>query len=558
MTTQDLSNLVINGRFLLQRRVGVGGMATVYAALDTELDKRVAVKVLNPEWRQDEDQVGRFRQEARTAAKLQHPHLVDVTDRGISREGIPYLVMEFLEGKSLQQEMFERPGPMPWRRVVEIVVQVCAALTVAHENGLVHRDIKPGNCFLVARPGQAGDFVKVLDLGIAKVVAGPRDPYAPPSTRTGQGTPGTPEYMSPEQIMGNLSDGRSDLYSLGIMTWSMLAGRLPFSAPRGEPPWTILEKHIHYDPPGLREAAPEAEIPESIEQIVLRCLAKLPDDRWSSALELAMALRTAEEVELARMAVGPGHTVVDVPRYRRASPADTRVRRLRRVLMVLQSGVLFSLSAMALLLVDLPGVEALAGWLRDDAPLPSRPAQRRAVAAPEAAAPPSPPWPAEPAPPPGPAEPSPSPVAHAPDTPQPAVEPSIALDGPHAPRRPEPGKPGVVDPFAGENQGLRRSEVADPFAKDQAYPFPLGPHAAVQAHVGRQKGKLRECADYLDGEHATLEVRLTLAARTGKVLDVEVLKGVRPLVDNCVRRILGASTARRVSLGGEYRAKVEL
>lgn len=260
-----------------------------------------------------------------------------------------------------------------------------------------------------------------------------------------------------------------------------------------------------------------------------------------------MALRTAEEVELARMAVGPGHTVVDAPRYRRAEPADTRVRRLRRVLMVLQSGVLFSLSAMALLLVDLPGVEALAGWLRDDAPPPSRPAQRRAVAAPEAPAPPSPP---------GPAEPSPSPVAHAPDAPQPAVEPSIVLDGSPAPRRPEAGKPGVVDPFAGENQGLRRSEVADPFAKDQAYPF--YPHAAVQAHVGRQKGKLRECADYLDGEHATLEVRLTLAARTGKVIDVEVLKGVRPLVDNCVRRILGASMARRVSLGGEYRAKVEL
>ena len=280
---------------------------------------------------------------------------------------------------------------------------------------------------------------------------------------------------------------------------------------------------------------------------MLRCLAKLPDDRWSSAAELAMALRTAEEVELARMAVGPGHTVIDTPRYRRPEPADTRVRRLRRALMVLQSGVLFSLSAMALLLVDLPGVEALAGWLRDPPSQPSRPSPRRAVAVPEAPAPP---------PPSDPPELPKSSAGLAP--PPPPAEPPIVLDEPLAPERPETGKPGVVDPFAGETRGRRRGEVADPFAKDQPYPFSLDPHAAVQAHVGRQKGNLRECADYLDGERATLEVRLTLAARTGKVLDVEVLKGVKPLVDNCVRRILGASTARRVSLGGEYRAKVEL
>ena len=173
MATHDLSNLLINNRYLLLRKIGAGGMATVYEGVDRELDKRVAVKVLNPEWRSDPDQVGRFRQEARTAARVRHPHLVDATDRGVTSDGIPFLVMELLEGKSLQEELANRRQPMPWRRVVGIIVQVCSALEAAHQRGLVHRDIKPANCLLVTRAGQVGDFVKVVDLGIAKVIAGP-------------------------------------------------------------------------------------------------------------------------------------------------------------------------------------------------------------------------------------------------------------------------------------------------------------------------------------------------------------------------------------------------
>lgn len=562
MATQDLSNLIIDGRYLLIRKVGMGGMASVYEALDSELEKRVAVKVLNPEWRSDEEQVGRFRQEARTAARVQHPHLVDVTNRGISREGIPYLVMELLAGKSLQDELQERSGPMPWRRVVELSVQLCSALGAAHEQGLVHRDIKPGNCFLVARPGQTGDFLKLLDLGIAKVIAGPRDPHAPPSTRTNQGTPGTPEFMSPEQVASAPLDARSDLYSLGIMMVRMLTGRLPFVSSRGEPPWKVLDMHLHAPPPSPRSMAPEAEIPESIDEIVLRCLAKRADERWNSAAELATALRAAEGAETARLAFSQRQRERDVraSRERPDVPANTTPRRLFRVLALLQGSVLFALSTMTLMLIDLPGVEALADWMHsssEEAQLDRRPVTE--TAEPEPPGPETPPVLPEVA-----AAPAAVPLvappgsagAESPDSPtkEVLVDPPVLLDDePPSPESEEPTPP--VQRAPGEKKTRKKrakSSVEDPFAGDK-----IDPGAELRRAIGRARSRFQGCKDFVEGSDVSFEVQVTLA-RTGKVTSAAVKKGVKPRADSCVKKILETMSIPKITQGGEFPATVTL
>ena len=587
-------------------------MATVYEGVDRELDKRVAVKVLNPEWRSDPDQVGRFRQEARTAARVRHPHLVDVTDRGVTSDGIPFLVMELLEGKSLQEELANRRQPMPWRRVVGIIVQVCSALEAAHQRGLVHRDIKPANCLLVTRAGQVGDFVKVLDLGIAKVIAGPRDPLAPPSTRTHQGAPGTPEFMAPEQVVSGPTDARSDLYSLGVMMVRMLTGRLPFVAMLGDPAWKVLDMHLTEPPPCVRSMAPEAEIPESIAEIVLRCMAKRLDDRWNSASELAIALRVAEQEEQARLAAA-SLTGVRTKVYERTETAASLPRTLFRVLMALQSTVLFALSAMSLMLIDLPGVEPLAEWMR----MSSDPSERKprppivepaavepvAEPAPESAAvepvaepvakpEPAPPSPAPTVPPPalteplGPisaaTEPTAAPIASAgvADEPQPeARRPDVAdAAGPAPPPVSEEEQPDILldrepprlvparqkvepkqpDPVAPVGAKKPRPKVEDPFATPEDRPKGVVPGVEVQKAIDKLASKFERCRDMVVGRSASIEVEVELAAGTGKIVAAQVRKGINPGSSRCVQDVLLKASVQKVKLGGKFTAKVQL
>ncbi len=580
MATHDLSQQTINNRFLLLQKIGVGGMATVYQAIDHELNKLVAVKVLNPEWRSDEVQVGRFRQEARTAARVRHPHLVSVTDRGVTCDGIPFLVMELLEGKSLQEEMASICGPMPWQRVVGIAVQVCAALAAAHQNGLIHRDIKPGNCFLVQGSGQAGDFVKVLDLGIAKVIAGPRDPHAPPSTQAHQGSPGTPEFMAPEQMLGGPTDARSDLYSLGVMMVRMLTGRLPFVAPPREPPWKVLDMHLSEPPPNVRSMAPEADIPESIAEIVLRCMAKQVDDRWSSATELAAALAAAEREERSKAAavLSGVKTIVYEPSDRTAPFA------LYRLLMGLQAAVLFALCSMSLMLVELPGVATLAEWFKPSPPPVQEPRQPliepSEPPAPSPELEPGPPARSEPEPPPVvPAEhdaelpvagaatvPSPpaalaeaAPVLVPTDVPPPPVpKQQVAPEPPPqapAAARSEPVKP--IPAAKPRPPAKRPVKVADPFSTSKPAKE-LVPQVEVQKHMDGLGGKLDRCRDHVTGTKQRIEVEVVLAPGTGKISAARVLKGVNPKADDCVVKLLVTRSVGAVKNGGTFRVTVKL
>ena len=295
----DLSGRVLGARYSLRRRIGGGSMGTVYEARDMTLGTAVAVKVLHPDYCGDEDFRRRFHQEALLGARLRHEHSVAVTDLGQSDDGLLYSVMEYLEGESLDALLEARPGPLPWRRVVTIAVQVCAALQAAHDRGVIHRDIKPGNCFLVRRDGHDPErrdraldrgldegppftFVKVLDLGLARLMPSTGRPTPP-------GRLGAPEYLAPEQIQGFTCDHRVDIYALGVLMYKLLTRRLPFT---GDSPAAIMRMHIETPPAPLRRAA-GSEIPASLEAVVLRALAKDRADRYPSAHAMAQAIRGA-------------------------------------------------------------------------------------------------------------------------------------------------------------------------------------------------------------------------------------------------------------------------
>ena len=285
----DLSGRILGARYSLRRRIGGGSMGTVYEARDMTLGTAVAVKVMHPEYSHDEAFRKRFHQEALIGARLRHEHSVAVTDLGQSDDGLLFSVMEYLEGESLDALLGARSTPLPWRRVVLIANQVCAALQAAHDRGIIHRDIKPGNCFLVRHEGpgvddpQPATFIKVLDLGLARIMPVSGRPTPP-------GRLGAPEYLAPEQIQGSLCDHRVDLYALAVMMYVMLTGRLPFI---GDNPSAVMKAHLEEPPPSLRRVAPDAEIPEILEAVVVRALAKDPAGRFPSATAMAEAIAVA-------------------------------------------------------------------------------------------------------------------------------------------------------------------------------------------------------------------------------------------------------------------------
>ena len=227
---------VLAGRYKLHGLIGEGGMGDVYLATHLKIDKKVAVKVLAPEQMRRTRTVNRFLQEAKAASKIRHPNVVDITDYG-EAEGCAFFVMEYLEGEDLSQ-MLKRIGRIEWERAKRIATQLLEALSAAHKAGIIHRDIKPHNCFITPTDRER-DFVKVIDFGIAKLREGTGEQL----TRTGT-IVGTAEYMSPEQGLGQELDGRSDLYSVGIILFRMLTGEVPFKAAN---PMGVLYHHIHSD-----------------------------------------------------------------------------------------------------------------------------------------------------------------------------------------------------------------------------------------------------------------------------------------------------------------------
>ncbi|MDY7102395.1 MAG: Stk1 family PASTA domain-containing Ser/Thr kinase [Actinomycetota bacterium] len=271
----DHEPVVLNGRYELHSRIARGGMAEVFLARDQLLDRPVAVKVLFPEFATDPAFVERFRREAQSAANLNHPNIVAVLDRG-SHEGTYFIVMEYVNGRSLA-DILRAEGTLHPDRAADIATDVAGALYFAHRNGVVHRDVKPGN-ILITPTGQ----VKVTDFGIARALGATNSDDL---TQTGS-VMGTATYFSPEQAQGKAVDPRSDLYSLGVVLYEMLVGRPPF---QGETPVSIAYKHVQESPVSPRAINPG--VPPQVEAICLKLLAKNPANRYASAEDLRGDLR---------------------------------------------------------------------------------------------------------------------------------------------------------------------------------------------------------------------------------------------------------------------------
>lgn len=270
----NLEGSVIGNRYKIQEKIGNGGMATVYKALDQILNRYVAVKVLREEFTTDEEFIKRFNAEAQSAARLIHPNIVSVYDVG-QEYNIYYIVMELIQGKTLKQ-IIEEDGHLSWKWAVNIAIQIASALEMAHKNNIIHRDIKPHN-IMITEDGVA----KVTDFGIAKAVSN--------STITAFGTTlGSVHYFSPEHARGGYTDSKSDLYSLGVVMYEMVTGKVPFDA---DTPVSIALKHMQEEPvPPIKV---NKEIPFAVNQIILKAMKKDPNERYQNASEMIKDLNIA-------------------------------------------------------------------------------------------------------------------------------------------------------------------------------------------------------------------------------------------------------------------------
>ena len=278
---------VLDGRYRIEALLGHGGMGAVYRASHVHLEQRVAIKVLRPHLAGDTVAAKRLAREARGTYKLDTEHAIKVSDFGVTDDGLVYMVMEHLEGRTVHAELGV-DGPFAPVRGVAIAAQVCDALAAAHRLAFIHRDIKPDNIMLIRR-GADPDFVKVLDFGLAKLIEGAGGaPFSVAALTQNDMVFGTPEYMAPEQAMGQPLDGRADLYSLGATLFEILTGRPPFVDPS---PMKLLAQHVRNPPPSLAQVRPDQAWPRALEDVVRRCLAKHPDDRPQRAEDLAAELR---------------------------------------------------------------------------------------------------------------------------------------------------------------------------------------------------------------------------------------------------------------------------
>ncbi|MEO8181142.1 MAG: serine/threonine-protein kinase [Deltaproteobacteria bacterium] len=341
----SLVGQTLSGRYLVTALIGSGGMGAVYRAEHVQLQKPVALKVLNAEMALHKEAALRFEREAMVSARIMHPHVVSANDSGRLPDGSLYLVLEFVSGRSLRQ-LIDEEGRVPPPRALAIAGQIAEALAAAHAAEVVHRDLKPGNVMLLRREGNS-EFVKVLDFGLARIIGQPST--SEPLTRTGA-IFGTPEYMSPEQARGEVADHRADLYSLGVILYELLAGRPPFQAPELV---AVLIKHIQEAPPPL-----PADIPEPLARYVASLLEKQPADRPADALQVVKALR--------RLGPAPGPFSLVPPRAK--SDASVAGPRLRQRALQIAAGALPALRH---------GLEALRGLARAD----GHPARRVAAIA---------------------------------------------------------------------------------------------------------------------------------------------------------------------------------
>ena len=272
---------VLAGRYEILGPLGSGGMSKVYRARHQMLGRDVAIKILKRGLAATSRAADRFRREAKVASRIEHDNIVYLTDFGVSEDGLMFMVMEYVQGPGLH-ELVESSAGLPWRRTVELSLQVARALAVAHDLGIVHRDLKPENLIVMDRDGR--DHIKVLDFGIAKLI----DPSESHQdlTRTGM-VFGTPEYMSPEHAQGRDTDGRSDLYALGLILWECLVGRRAMQA--ASAPLTMALQLTH--DPGLASThASPRPVPPQVDAVVSKLTAKKPSMRFQAATEVIEVL----------------------------------------------------------------------------------------------------------------------------------------------------------------------------------------------------------------------------------------------------------------------------
>jgi len=292
--TQDLVGQVVADRYHIMKKLGEGGMGQVYLAEHVKMGRRSAIKVMNPSMVHDPEAVARFNREAANASRISDSHVCAIYDFGETPDGLIYLAMEFIEGEPLT-ELIRQEGALPVARAADIAIQVAAALQAADDLGIVHRDLKPDNIMLT-RSRDGADAVKVVDFGLAKAVGGEGGDQK--VTRTGL-VVGTPEFMSPEQLSGDKLDGRSDVYSLGLVLFNMLTGTLPFPADSVQ---EAMIKRLTDDPAELIEVRPDLLFPPGLQQTLDTALARTPVDRYQSAAKLAHDL--ASVTGLARADAG--------------------------------------------------------------------------------------------------------------------------------------------------------------------------------------------------------------------------------------------------------------
>ena len=316
---------IVRGKYRVLSKVGQGGMGSVYKALHLRFGEIRALKVIGQELAVDATFVKRFEHEAVITRKLQHPNAVRVDDIDEAEDGRPFIVMEFIDGASLRK-LIQNESPLPVSRVCSIIKQAASALDAAHRLGMVHRDIKPDNIVLVETP--EGEQAKILDFGIAKVKEARLCGETSGLTLTGTGmVVGTPQYMSPEQAAGKRGeeiDGRSDIYSLGIVMYQMLTHQLPFKA---DTTMEMLLAHMQTPPTPIQKLCPDLHIPEAIASVVMRCLAKDRDLRPANAKALIEELELAESAldqSACATARTPTPGVPSQPRHaaRRAQPPE--------------------------------------------------------------------------------------------------------------------------------------------------------------------------------------------------------------------------------------------
>jgi serine/threonine-protein kinase len=276
---------LLGGQFQILQKIGSGGMGAVYKATQPAMNRMVAVKILHQKLANRKDLVSRFRREARAMSHLTHPNTVKVLLYDELDDGSLCIVMEYLEGRNLNQ-VVRKEGPLPVERAIPVLIQVCGALQEAHMQGIVHRDLKPENIFLSTNGGLK-DYPKVLDFGLAKVTERELRPGSIMLTQEGM-VFGTPEFMSPEQAQGKVLDARSDIYSLATILYEVLTGKLPFDA---RTPMEYIQLHVTKPPIPLDERVPGKKFPPGLGAVLAKALEKRPDDRFATAAEFADALK---------------------------------------------------------------------------------------------------------------------------------------------------------------------------------------------------------------------------------------------------------------------------